>query len=209
MYNFSKKQKIIIGVILAIVSSILITYVYARKTPEEQTEKISTYEEDENAEETEEKPKEIVVHIAGAIKTEGIILLNEGARVNEAIEKAGGVTEQADMDQVNLAEELEDGEKIYIPKKEENQETTTLETNPTEQSKTQTNTNTKTSTTKVNINKATQTELETLPGIGASTASKIIAYREENGKFKAPENIKEVSGIGEAKYNSIKDLITT
>ena len=198
MYNFSKKQKIIIGVILAIVSSILITYVYARKTPEEQTEKISTYEEDENAEETEEKPKEIVVHIAGAIKTEGIILLNEGARVNEAIEKAGGVTEQADMDQVNLAEELEDGEKIYIPKKEENQEITTLETKQTEQSKTQTNSN-----------KATQTELETLPGIGASTASKIIAYREENGKFKAPENIKEVSGIGEAKFNSIKDLITT
>ena len=209
MYNFSKKQKIIIGVILAIVSSILITYVYARKTPEEQTEKISTYEEDENAEETEEKPKEIVVHIAGAIKTEGIILLNEGARVNEAIEKAGGVTEQADMDQVNLAEELEDGEKIYIPKKEENQEITTLETKQTEQSKTQTNSNTKTSTTKININKATQTELETLPGIGASTASKIIAYREENGKFKAPENIKEVSGIGEAKFNSIKDLITT
>ena len=107
------------------------------------------------------------------------------------------------MAQVNLATLAEDGMKIYIPKKGEEEQTQTEETLQEATNKT----NTK-QTTKVNINKATQSELESLPGIGPSTASKIITYREENGKFGSIENIKDVSGIGDAKYNSIKDLIT-
>ena len=202
MYNFNKKQKIIIGIILAIVATILIIYVYTKDTNQNQNqEELQIQEEAETPEEVEE-PKEIVVHIAGAIKTEGVILLQEGARINDAIEKAGGVTEEADMTQVNLATILEDGMKIYIPKKGE--DNGNMEEEMTLKEETQ---ETKT-TTKININKANQTELEALPGIGTATATKIIDYREENGKFKTIENIKDVSGIGEAKYNSIKDLIT-
>ena len=201
MYNFNKKQKIVIGIILAIVATI---YVYTKDTNQNKNqEELQFQEEAEEVEKVEEieEQKEIVVHIAGAIKTEGVILLPEGARVNDAIEKAGGVTEEADMTQVNLATIVEDGMKIYIPKKGEdnkNMEETTLK-EETQETKT---------TTKININKANQTELETLPGIGTATATKIIDYREKNGKFKTIENIKDVSGIGEAKYNSIKDLIT-
>ena len=202
MYNFSKKQKIIIGIILAIIATILINYVYSRKTNFEK-EEISTYEENENVElkEEAEEEKEIVIHIAGAVKTEGIIFLKEGARLNEAIEKAGGTLEEADMTQVNLACQLEDGMKVYIPKKGEVMEENQTDTATSEKE----NNNT---SKKININKATQSELETLPGIGPSTAEKIISHREEKGKFKTIENIKDVSGIGEAKYNSIKDFIT-
>ena len=91
-------------------------------------------------------------------------------------------------------EQIENMEETNSAKEQSNQETTSQNNNKTK--------------TKININKATQEELEELPGIGPSTANKIIQHRKENGNFKSVENIKDVSGIGEAKYNSIKDLIT-
>ena len=92
---------------------------------------------------------------------------------------------------------LSDGEKIYIPKKGEtiSSESTFLYGGTT-------------LSTKININKATQTELETIPGIGPSTALKIINYRKENGKFSSIEDIKNISGIGDAKFENIKDYIS-
>ena len=207
MYNFSKKQKILIGIILGILAIILINYVYSKETKKVENTELNTYEEENKITEEEAKPKEIVVHVAGAVKTEGIIFLQEGDRISNAIEKAGGTTEEADMTQVNLATAVEDGMKIYIPKKGENMKTQE-ETTETTKEKTQTANKTTQTTGKVNINKATQEELEELPGIGPSTATKIIEYREENGKFSNTEDIKKVSGIGDAKYNTIKDLIT-
>lgn len=217
MYNFSKKQKIIIGIILTIASVILLNYIYNKENNQTQ-EQISTYEEEQQSEKLEEKTKEeIVIHIAGAVNTEGVLFLQEGDRISTAIEKAGGIKENADISQINLAYQLEDGMKIYIPTKEE-----MIEMEKEEQEIT-TNTNTEQyinnqnqeiskkeskTTKKVNINSATQTELETLPGIGTSTANKIIKHRTENGKFKTIEDIKNVSGIGEAKFNNIKDLIS-
>ena len=207
MNNFTKKQKIIIGILLAIVTIILINYVYSRESNNSQEiENLTTNENSEINKNTEEEKKEIVVHVAGAVQTEGIIFLQEGDRISEAIEKAGGTTEEADMSQINLATQLEDGMKVYIPKKGEEVETQTdSQINSTQETTKQ---NSQKQTSKININKATQAELETLPGIGPSTASKIVAYREENGRFESIENIKDVSGIGDAKYNSIKDLIT-
>lgn len=206
MYNFTKKQKIIVGIILAIMSIVLINYVYLRKPQTISDEDLNIYEEEDIQEEEikqEEDKKEIVVHVAGAINVEGIVFLKEGDRVSSAIEKAGGVTQDADMSQVNLAYQLEDGMKIYIPKigeyKQELQENVTIPNQVTNEKK----------TTKVNINTATKEELETLPGIGKSTAEKIIKYRQENKRFSKIDEIKEVSGIGDAKFNSIKDLITT
>lgn len=110
--------------------------------------------------------------------------------------------------------------KIHIPTKQEKEKENTEETSKTEEESTEKYTttasgisdnNTKTGNTqkeKININTATQTQLETLPGIGPSTATKILTYRKENGKFKTIEDIKEVSGIGEAKFEKIKNFIT-
>ena len=102
-----------------------------------------------------------------------------------------------------MAYEVEDGEKIYIPNLSE--ETENAE-NQVSSSETQTSSSSN-SNGKVNINKASATELTAVPGIGASTAQKIVTYRDENGKFKTIEDIKNVSGIGDNKYNSMKDFI--
>ncbi len=211
MKNLTKKQKIIIGVALSIVTILLLSYVYSRESSTIENQNLSTYEEENKEEEEKEETtkNEIIVHVAGAVQTEGIMLLQEGDRISNAIEKAGGTTEEADMTQINLATPVEDGMKIYIPKKGEQienmEETNSAKEQSNQETTSQNNNKTK---TKININKATQEELEELPGIGPSTANKIIQHRKENGNFKSVENIKDVSGIGEAKYNSIKDLIT-
>lgn len=138
--------------------------------------------------------------------------------------KHGGVREDANIEDINLAYKLEDGIKIHIPTKQEKEKENA---NPTDTSKAEeditqkyvttssgvstTNNNEKTENTqssKVNINTATQSQLESLPGVGPSTATKILTYRKEKGKFKKIEDIKEVSGIGEAKFEKIKDYIT-
>ena len=144
---------------------------------------------------------QIYVHIIGEVKNEGIVILNKGERVIDAIEKAGGVTESADLSKINLAYKLSDGQKIKIPNvnepvKEEANYVYGLGSNEKE-----------VKNSKVNINTATQTELETLNGIGPSLASKIIEYRKKNGSFKKIEEVKNVSGIGGDKYNLIKEEI--
>ena len=181
---------------------------------------IETSEEDETKEQEEvDITKEIMVYITGEVKNPGIYELEENSRIKDVIEKAGGLKETADITDINLATILQDEDKITIPSKEENkqekQNTEKIQSN--KQSKTteksqnttsiSTNTTGKNQNTKVNINTATQTELETLPGIGPSTASKIVSYRKENGKFKSIEEIKKVNGIGESKYKKIKELI--
>ena len=181
---------------------------------------IETSEEDETKEQEEvDITKEIMVYITGEVKNPGIYELEENSRIKDVIEKAGGLKETADITDINLATILQDEDKITIPTKdkkmEEKQNTERIQSN--KQSKTteksqnttsiSTNTTGKNQNTKVNINTATQTELETLPGIGPSTASKIVSYRKENGKFKSIEEIKKVNGIGESKYKKIKELI--
>ena len=117
---------------------------------------------------------------------------------------AGGVKENADLTNINLAQVLEDGVKIYIPIKEEQvlEEKTSKNVEVNNIKLEDSN-----KTNIVNINTANQTQLETLPGIGASTALKIINYRKQNGKFNNIEDIKQVSGIGESKFNKIKNFI--
>ena len=130
--------------------------------------------------------------------------MEEGARIADAIEAAGGATLEAELSKLNLAYVLKDGQKIYIPSILDEEEEYIMEGSgdgvikeEEEQDK----------EGKININTATQTELETLTGIGPSTASKIIEYRKQNGEFKTIEDTKNVSGIGENKYESIKNNI--
>lgn len=192
----NKKIIIIIGVIILIIISI-----YVLTKIDEYNYEENNYEEYFAEEENiikEEAKKVIVVHIIGEINKPGIVELEEGARVIDAIKKAGGTTEKADLAQINLAYILKDGQKIYIPNTEDNNKkieynTANIENNIKEE--------------KININTADEDELQRLPGVGASTAAKIIKYREENGSFRRIEDIQNVKGIGEAKYNDLKEQI--
>lgn len=221
MTRFNKKQKIIIGIFIVIVAIVAIYYSYKQENNFlEETENLEienqAKEGAEESEETTEKEK-IIVHISGAVQNEGIVELESGSRVADAIEKAGGLKENAYMDEINLAYQLEDGEKIHIPTIEEQKEKENQESKVENESATGSDGTTSRSSnssinngsqTKININTATEEELDTLPGIGPSTAAKILDYRKEKGKFKTIEEIKEVSGIGENKYEKIKDKIT-
>ena len=127
-----------------------------------------------------------------------------------AIKKAGGVTQEADLDQVNLAFVLSDGQKIYIPSKKEKEAnegkvyiTTESGNNVIIKDKVEGG-----KKQKVNINEAKQEDFEQLPGIGPSIAKKIVEYREQNGKFTSIDELQEVKGIGEAKLENIKEYIT-
>lgn len=220
MRKLNLKQKKIIAIILIILVVIAYYYLYLKDS----TEEISNQNlEINNTQESNQTNETIVVHVSGAVNIEGIVELETGSRITNAIEKAGGVKENADMTDINLAYPLEDGMKIHIPTKEETEKNKNNENTLTESyvasssgginskestNSTQGNSALTTSSGKVNINTATQEELDTLPGIGPSTASKIIDYREQNGKFNSIEEIKEVSGIGDAKYEKIKDSIT-
>ena len=137
----------------------------------------------------------IYVHIEGCVNNPGLIKATKGIRVYELIELAGGATDEADLSKINLASIVADAQKIYIPRivlYEENGEA--LSSISREGI--------------VNINTATLNELQILDGIGPSMAKKIIDYREKEGYFTKPEDIMNVSGIGESKYNKIKDRIT-
>lgn len=199
------KQKIIKIAIAVLIGIFAIVYYFSTSNKETNYEEILTNEvvienkQDENIE--EEKPM-IKVYVTGEVNNPGVIELEEGARIEDAIENAGGIKPEANLNDVNLAYEVSDGEKIYIPNLLDATGTENIEEMSTE------NSSTSNSNKKVNINKATVTELTNIPGIGESTAEKIIAYREENGKFKSVEDIKKVSGIGTSKYEKLKDYIS-
>ena len=156
----------------------------------------------------------IVVHITGAVQKTGSWVLPEGARIADAINAAGGNTQNADLNEVNLAYVLQDGQKIYIPTKEDK---VRLErkvyimsgsgNNVIEQTVNAEGNLESEGDKKVNINIATQNELENLPGIGPSIAGKIIEYREQNGRFDKIEDLQNVKGIGDAKFEKIKEQI--
>ena len=195
----NKKRIIAIGIVVII--CLIIGIILALNT-EEYTEITTAEVFDTTEEETIiETLNTIKIHISGEVNYNGILELEEGSRIDDAIKQAGGTTQNADINKINLAYELSDGQKIYIPNinEEENKEYIMQNSGlEGEEEKTQ---------EKININKATQTELETLPGVGPSLALKIIKYRKENGKFKSIEELENVSGVGENKYEELKELI--
>jgi competence protein ComEA len=153
---------------------------------------------------SEVKPAEISVYICGYVNKPGVIEIADGTRLDEAIRMAGGALDSADLNAVNLAYKLVDEDMVYIPKKGEKPQNTG---NTMPGVATVKNTAQKIPG-KVNINTAAESELDTLEGVGPSTAKAIVQYRNSNGLFKSIEEIKNVKGIGDAKYSSIKDDIT-
>jgi len=163
---------------------------------------INTENKEEITIETENK---IYVHVVGEVKNPGVYEMSLGDSVFHAIDKAGGAIEYADLTSINLAEKLKDGEKIIVYNKEMlNSNVDVSEKAISENQKMYF----KSQSSLININTASREELETLPGIGEVLAQRIIDYRRTNGYFKSIEEIKEVSGIGEKKFEAIKDLIT-
>lgn len=205
MVDKIKNKKVIIIGAIVITVSLLIIIICSNKDNKE--ELIDSFEEKNVVVENTETPEveKNMIHITGEVRNTGIVEVNKGARIIDVIEKAGGLTEIADISKVNLAYIVKDAQKIYIPSiyDEENIEYISTESG----NNVIINDNIEGGKSMVNINTATQTELEQLSGIGPSTALKIINYREENGKFKSIEDIKNVPGIGDSKFSSIKDMI--
>jgi competence protein ComEA len=148
-------------------------------------------------------PSPLRVYVSGAVVRPDVYRLETGSIVKDAIDVAGGVTEDADLIHINLAQELRDQQQIYVPRIGEEEPpppVTGGESAPPSRFAEPTG--------KININTATTEELDTLPGIGPALAQRIIEYREDNGSFKSIEAIVGVSGIGEATLEKIRDLIT-
>ena len=191
------KQILIICGLIVIIIICTVVYFYQNKEEDYSYLEISN---DIEANIIEETKAQIVVHITGQVVNNGIVKVEEGARIIDAIEAAGGATAEADLSKINLAYLLEDGMKIYVPSINDEADfgSVTSSSGISESSK---------EALKVNINTATSEELQKLPGIGESIANRIITYRKENGKFNKIEDLKNVSGIGEAKFNNIKSYI--
>lgn len=205
--NLDNKQKKIV-IIVGIIIIIEILYFIYNGIDKKSTDQIDNnmLSIENNTKENEGSKELVIVHITGAVKTPGIVKLPEGARIEDAIDKAGGLTEDADISDVNLAYVLEDGIKIKIPtiSEEKNEE---IIINSSGEGIVEKEISNNSENKIININKANETDLQTLPGIGASLAGRIVEYRNSNGKFNEIEDIKNVSGIGDSKYENIKNLI--
>lgn len=212
MDMLSQKQKIIAVVFIIIAIGVMI-FQYINSTKEAYSyESLNVFDEQaEDKKIAETKEEKIIVHVTGAVKKNGIVEVKENARINDVIEAAGGVTKDADLTNVNLAYIVEDGQKIYIPSKQDMIESKEINENKQKEIISEGAGDKVTGkiggVSKTNINKANLEGLKVLPGVGESTALKILEYRETHGKFKSIEDIKNVSGIGDGKFNSIKDLI--
>ena len=157
----------------------------------EQTEQIDQIEQTEKSKDTK---RSVWVYVCGSVNCPGVYELSEGSRITDAIEAAGGMTEEAADTYLNLAETLSDGQKIEVPSLEEAEALT-------EAGKTE-------AAGLVNLNRATEEELMTLSGIGASKAKEIIRYRETKGGFGKPEDLMKIPGIKEGVFHKIRDQIT-
>lgn len=162
--------------------------------------KDSSTEKEVKKEEKEEPVEQdlITVDVKGAVKAPGIYDLPVGSRVNDAVQKAGGLTEQADSKSLNLAQKVSDETLVYVPTKgeEASQQSGSGATSSTSKEK------------KVNLNKASLEELKQVKGLGGKRAQDIIDHREANGKFKSVDELKKVSGIGAKTIEKLKDYVT-
>lgn len=226
-----KNKMILIFIIFTCITGVGIFYVIENSTHGEEFINIendiqNNNEKNEEIKKEESQMNKIVVHIDGCVNNPGIVNLEENSRLIDAIESAGGLTQDADIAKINLASYLEDGMKVYIPNKNDQENGTdniqnsyigkdVINTNISQTNIIYENNIKKKSAEnksinknkKININNANLEDLKLLPGVGEGTASKIIEYRNKNGKFKNIDEIKEVNGIGKNKYEKIKDYI--
>lgn len=230
-FNLSKQQLIAVAavVIVAIVSAAVLIGLIIAGTSEsfdrshnqdnstqgahvaenpQHTQEDKTIEQPVDDHKIKEASPQMMVHVDGAVKTPGLYTLQMvNPRVNDAIQIAGGLTDDANGQGINLASPIEDGQKIYIPRKgeeeppeipqsDQNKATSNKQTNKQRDKK-----------TVVDINQATVDELTKLQGVGEGLAKRIVADRQKNGPFKTTEDLMRVSGIGKKKFEQFKDAI--
>ena len=203
MIEFLKQKRIVI--IIALLVIILVGWKIYDKSNFESTEESQVIDSNIQEDKTEKNEEIIIVHVTGEVKKPGVVRVKEGSRIEDIIKEAGGLTEKADISNINLAYIVEDGTKIRIPSTDDEEKKEYITQDIGEgiiMQEENTNIN-----NIININTANETELEGLPGIGSSIAVRIVEYRNKNGKFKNKEDIKNVTGIGDSKFERIKDLI--
>lgn len=250
---FNKEIKLKMGILAALVGTLIVStgvigFLLSRDESEIIVSKsedtspknvsVSTPPETTNIAEQNEIVEEIKVYVVGEVNRPGVVTLKKGQIIEDAIKAAGGPTDKADMDNINLAYELQENVMLKIYPKStaampdgdvKNQQTNASSDVPATsvaQEKVFTGMEIKSDSGgavisdnnqedtskgkkgKININTATEEELDSLPGIGPSTAAKIVSFRENSGKFKKIEDIMNVPGIGESKFRDIKDFIT-
>ncbi len=147
--------------------------------------------------------KSISVHVAGCVLNPGMYSIAEGARVNDAIELAGGFNDDADQDRINLARVLSDGEQIVVPSKNDSSGNGGASADSPESA-----TGVSVTISKVNVNTADAAELDAIPGVGPSLAKKIVSDRDANGPFKNIDELARVSGIGDKKLEGMREYVT-
>lgn len=196
-WSLSAKAALIGGILLILVG---MGSLFSKK--EESVEETTVVETTMLAEKSEVSTTQetvIFVDIKGAVKNPGVYQMKVGDRVKDALDAAGGLTEEADSQKVNLAKRLEDQMVIVVPKVgEESEEIPTGETRKEA-----------TKEGKVNINTATVEELKTLKGVGEKKAEAIIEYRKKNGSFQTKEDLMKVRGIGKKLFESFQERIVT
>ena len=189
----TQKRYLIAGVCIALLALFLI---FRAISVTEDTEPVVYVEsEPQIAEQTPVPVAEIVVHVAGAVEQPGVYTLQEGQRVEDALQMAG-ISTDAEIDALNRAAILSDGQKIIVPSKNELMQQ--------EQSKQEQG---QEAVEKINLNQADLQQLMTLPGIGEVKAQAILSYRQQQGRFESIEQIQQVSGIGSAIYAQIASQI--
>lgn len=158
---------------------------------------------------------EVVCDISGAVKHHGVYRLKNGARLEDLIEKAGGLTKDAQLQAINRSQLLKDQDKIYIPGKGDKTEAAQTANSAAASAPASSPSASASSSTSgaasgdlINLNTATASDLQKLNGIGEKKAEQIIAYRQEKGSFKSIDELKEVSGIGDKTFAAIKDQLT-
>ncbi len=219
------KKQIVLGILifLSLVVLGLSAYIIYSLNNEEENLNIALEDSPVKIENTEEETNEsIYVEVKGAVQNPGVYAMNEQDLINDAINLAGGFLDNAYTDNINLSKKVTDELVIFVYTEKEYQNSTYSNTTSSNNDYqidnalknkvsiiTSDSTNSDTGTSSlININLASITELMTLPGIGETKANNIISYREENGFFKAIEEIKNVSGIGDATFDQFKALIT-
>ncbi|MFO7819321.1 MAG: helix-hairpin-helix domain-containing protein [Halanaerobacter sp.] len=193
MYQERKERILILFLIIIIgaaLGNMFYQYLYSdkegveveAKSQVDNSKEIPDYQTESNRQQ-----EKIIVHLGGEVVKSGVYECEKGSRIYKVLKKAGGPTNKADLNAINLALEVHDGEKIIIP--------SLVNSNSEEDSK-------------ININRAKKSDLEEISGVGPVTAQKIVDYREKNGRFKELSSLSEVSGIGPKTLEKIEGEIT-
>lgn len=185
--------------------AVIVFFFFSRPAEDETTDPALFSTESSSVMETSESSsnQDWYVDVKGAVKRAGMYRITQGMRLMDAIDLAGGFTEEADQNQINFSKLLTDQEIIYVPKIGE-EIPAINQANPNDDGSSSSGSD----TAKININTADATELQQLSGIGEKKAADIIKYREENGSFQMVEDLTKVSGIGEKTLENLKDSIT-